>query len=73
MPIYRSGDRICLIEIDGKETGLTPGDTGTVEYTDATGTIHVYWDKGGRLSIIPGRDVITRLIGVPAPDAYAFD
>ena len=68
MPRYRSGDRIALIEIGDRDTGLNPGDVGTVDYVDAAGIIHVAWDKGGRLSIIPDKDVITRYIG---PSPYA--
>jgi hypothetical protein len=36
--------------------GLAPGDEGTVLFSDSLGTVHVQWDTGGQLGLIPGQD-----------------
>ena len=53
---YRPGTRIELIYMDG-ETRYSEGDTGTVTDVDDMGTIHMRWDKGGSLGLIPGQDI----------------
>ncbi|MHA1834128.1 MAG: DUF4314 domain-containing protein [Candidatus Baldrarchaeia archaeon] len=50
------GDRVELVYIDDPYTKLKPGDRGTVVSIDDLGTIHVKWDNGARLGLIPGRD-----------------
>jgi len=47
-----SGDRTTLAVLDfgGR---LTPGATGTVAHVDDLGTIHVRWDDGHSLGIVP--------------------
>lgn len=34
-----------------------PGTKGTVMHVDALGQIHVNWDNGSQLALIPGEDV----------------
>lgn len=50
------GARIRLITTSDPYTTLTPGDEGTVELIDDAGTIHVTWDCGSQLGLIPGED-----------------
>jgi hypothetical protein len=38
------------------KTDLAPGDEGTVLFSDSLGTVHVRWDSGGMLGLIPGSD-----------------
>jgi hypothetical protein len=35
---------------------LGPGDEGTVMFTDSLGTVHVHWDQGFQLGLVPGQD-----------------
>ena len=35
---------------------LKPGDRGTVDFVDDMGTIHVTWDNGSTLGMVPGED-----------------
>jgi len=54
-------DRVELIAVtaDSARFGLTAGDTGTVEFTDSLGTVHVRWDSGRRVGITASeRDLI---------------
>jgi len=50
------GKRIELIFTTDKFTNLKPGDKGTVSFVDALGTIHVTWDNGSSLGLVPGED-----------------
>ncbi len=50
------GKRIELISITDPYTNLRPGDRGTVDFVDDMGTIHVAWDNGSTLGLVPGED-----------------
>lgn len=52
----RQGDRIRLIRCTDPYTTLQAGQRGTVTFVDAFGTVHVYWDDGHSLGLIPGVD-----------------
>ena len=53
---YKSGTRIELIYMDG-ESRYREGDRGTVTDVDDMGSIHMRWDRGGSLALIPGQDI----------------
>jgi hypothetical protein len=48
--------RVRLIRTSDEHTRLRPGAEGTVSLVDGTGTVHVRWDDGSRLGLIPGED-----------------
>lgn len=50
------GARIKLLYTSDVYTLLQPGVEGTVVYIDGLNTIHVEWDNGGSLGLIPGID-----------------
>lgn len=50
------GDRVRLISTSDPYARLHPGDEGTVTFVDDAGTIHVTWDNGSTLGLIPGED-----------------
>ena len=50
------GDRIRLIRTNDPYTSLLHGDLGTVRRIDAAGTVHVDWDSGSKLGLVPGED-----------------
>lgn len=54
--MYPAGTRIELIRMDDPWTGLRAGDRGTVQMVDDAGTIHMRWDSGSSLGLIPGED-----------------
>jgi hypothetical protein len=35
---------------------VPPGTQGTVHFIDDTGTVHVQWDNGARLGLVPEHD-----------------
>jgi hypothetical protein len=50
------GKRIKLVRCTDPYTRLTPGSLGTVDFVDAMGTVHVNWDCGSFLGLVPGED-----------------
>lgn len=50
------GDRVRLLSSSDAYTMSEPGEEGTVRLIDSLGTIHVDWDNGARLGLIPGED-----------------
>lgn len=50
------GRRIRLISCTDPYTHLTLGMEGTVMFVDDAGTVHVDWDNGSTLGLIPGED-----------------
>jgi hypothetical protein len=51
------GKRVRLVRTTDEYTDLKPGDEGIVELIDAVGTVHIKWDSGSQLGLIPGEDV----------------
>ena len=49
------GMRVRLIAMNDPYA-LEPGVEGTVVYVDSLGTLHVRWDCGSSLGLIPGED-----------------
>ena len=52
----QSGDRVALVFTSDPYTKLQPGELGTVAFVDDTGTVHVKWDAGDHLGLVPGVD-----------------
>lgn len=53
---YPKGTRIELISMDDPYAPIEPGTKGTVVHVDDIGTIHMQWDNGRTLGLIPGED-----------------
>lgn len=56
VPGCRPGDRLRLIATTDLHTRLRTGAMGTVRFIDDCGTIHVAWDDGHNLGLVPGND-----------------
>ena len=50
------GKKVKLVSTTDQYTILKPGDIGTVNYIDDYGTIHISWENGSKLGLIPGED-----------------
>lgn len=50
------GKRVRLVRTTDPYTELRPGDLGTVDHIDGTGTMFVKWDNGSRLGLIADED-----------------
>lgn len=51
------GQRVRLIKMPNDPRPIMPGETGTVASVDDIGTIHVNWDSGRLLGLVPGEDL----------------
>jgi len=49
--------RVRLISCSDLYTSLRPGAEGTIILVDALGTLHVQWDCGSTLGLVPGVDL----------------
>lgn len=59
--MYPKGCRVELVSMDDPYSTLKPGDCGTVNSVDDTGTVFVSWDCGSGLGIVYGVDRVRRL------------
>ncbi len=55
---YPNGTQVELISMDDQYSKLKPGDRGTVDFIDDTGTIFCVWDNGSTLGVVYGVDVV---------------
>ena len=53
---YPSGTRIRLNAMEDPYAPIAPGTEGVVDFVDDIGTIHMKWDNGRSLGIVPGED-----------------
>lgn len=53
----QAGRRVELISTNDPDSTNGPGLKGTILFADDAGTIHVKWDNGSTLGLIPGEDV----------------
>ena len=58
---YRPGCCVELVSMEDPYTDLKPGERGTVEFVDDTGTVFVKWNNGSTLGAVYGVDVIKKL------------
>ena len=54
--IYKKGTRIECISMDDPYRPIERGTKGTVVAVDDMGTIHMQWDNGRTLGLVPGED-----------------
>lgn len=60
------GTRVELVLMNDPYTKLKPGDLGTVDFIDDTGTLFCLWDNGSTLGVVYGEDEIL-LVGKAEP------
>ena len=53
---YPSGTRIRLNSMEDPYAPIAPGTEGVVDFVDDIGTIHMKWNNGRSLGIVPGED-----------------
>jgi len=59
---YPPGTRIRLNSMSDPYSPVPPGTEGVVELVDDAGSIHMKWNNGRTLAIIPGEDSFTLLL-----------
>ena len=50
------GKRIRLTEAMNDPQPIRAGEEGTIKFTDGIGQIHVDWDNGRSLAVVPNED-----------------
>ena len=67
---FPPGTRVELIRMDDPYSPVPAGTRGTVDFLDDLGQIHMKWDNGRTLAIVPQRDRFRKITeeksGVPA-------
>ena len=58
---YPPGTRIRLNAMDDPYAPVLPGTEGEVDFVDDAGQLHMKWDNGRSLALIPGEDSFTVL------------
>ena len=58
---YPPGTRIRLNAMDDPYAPILPGTEGEVDFVDDAGQLHMKWDNGRSLALIPGEDSFTVL------------
>ena len=53
---YPPGTRIRLNSMEDPYAPIAPGTEGVVDFVDGVGTIHMKWNNGRSLGIVPGED-----------------
>lgn len=53
---FPPGTRIKLTQMDDPYSPVEPGSLGTVDFVDDQCTLHMFWDNGQTLGLVPGRD-----------------
>lgn len=55
---YPNGTRVKLLQelVDDPYSKLRCGDMGTVDFVDDSGSIHMRWDCGSSLALLPDLD-----------------
>lgn len=58
---YPPGTRLLLINMNDPFAPVPAGTKGTVVHVDDIGTIHMKWDNGRTLGLVPGEDSFRKL------------
>lgn len=58
---YPPGTRVLLINMEDPFAPVPSGTRGTVKAVDDIGQIHMQWDNGRTLAIVPGEDSFRKL------------
>lgn len=58
---YEPGQRIRLLHMEDPYHPVPDGTEGNVEFVDDAGQIHMKWDNGRTLALIPGIDEFVKI------------
>ncbi len=58
---YPEGTRLLLNSMNDHYAPVPPGTRGTVDFVDDAGQIHMKWDNGRTLAIVPSEDDFRKL------------
>lgn len=58
---YPPGTRIQLMQMNDPYAPIASGEEGAVDFVDDAGQIHMKWDNGRSLALIPGEDSFSKI------------
>ena len=58
---YPPGTRVMLLSMEDPWAPVPSGTRGTVEAVDDIGQLHMKWDNGRTLALVPGEDSFRKL------------
>lgn len=58
---YPPGTRVLLNHMDDPYAPVPPGTKGTIQFVDDIGQLHMNWDNGRTLALVPGEDDFRKL------------
>ena len=58
---YPPGTRVMLLSMEDPWSPVPSGTRGTVDVVDDIGQIHMKWDNGRTLALVPGEDSFRKL------------
>lgn len=58
---YPPGTRVLLDQMNDPYAPVPPGTKGTVQFVDDIGQLHMSWDNGRTLALVPGEDDFRKL------------
>lgn len=58
---YPPGTRIRLMQMNDPYAPIASGEEGAVDFIDDAGQIHMKWDNGRSLALIPGEDSFSKI------------
>ena len=61
-PTVGKGERIEMIKMEDDPAPIEPGTKGVVDHIDGIGQIHIHWDNGRMLAIVPEIDKFKLII-----------
>lgn len=59
--LYPPGTRLLLLNMDDPYAPVPPNTKGTVVHVDDAAQIHMHWDNGRTLALVPGDDSFRKL------------
>lgn len=68
---YPKGTRIELNHMNDPHAPVPPGTRGTVMFVDDIGQIHMQWDNGRTLALVPNEDSFRKL--TPEEEVQEFE
>ena len=58
---YPPGTRVMLLHMNDPYSPVEEGTRGTVKAVDDIGQLHMQWDNGRTLALVPGEDAFRKL------------
>lgn len=68
---YPVGSRVELIQMDADPAPIPGGTRGIIKSVDDMATVHVIWDNGRQIGVVPGIDVFRLLSPVECAEERA--